>query len=467
MTSNTPLLTKTTLLPTQHPAKPPSKSNASSFLFYVACTAITAAFVFFSFTSSSLPPLHPSRILLGRQLNKLSHPVVIMISCDGFRFGYQHKTPTPNIKRLISQGTEAETGLIPVFPTLTFPNHYSIATGLYPAYHGIVANSFRDPNTGETFNKQNSDPKWWLGEPLWETVASQGLNAATFFWPGSEVNRSSWTCPSKYCRKFNESVPFEERVDTILSYLDLPASDIPSLMTMYLNDPDAQGHKVGPDHPQITEAVAHIDQVIGRMISGLEKRGVFEDVNLILLGDHGMVGTCDQRLIFLEELAPWIDIPEDWTEKYSPVLTIRPPPDVSPADVVAKMKEGLESGKVGNGKYLKVYLKENLPSRLHYSDNDRITPIVGLVDEGFKVEMNVSEAKECAGAHGYDNAFFSMRTIFIGHGPRFAKGAKVPSFENIQIYNLVTSILGIKGAPNNGTSSFPNKVLLPAAAKIF
>ncbi|XP_017240230.2 uncharacterized protein LOC108213019 [Daucus carota subsp. sativus] len=419
---------------------------------------LTAAFLFLSSSASSLPP---SRLLLGRQLNKLPHPVVILISCDGFRFGFQHKTPTPNIKRLISQGTEAETGLIPVFPTLTFPNHYSIITGLYPAYHGIVGNSFIDPKTGDSFDQQNFDSKWWLGEPLWETVVNQGLNAATFFWPGSEVNRSSWTCPSKYCRQFNKSVLFEERVDTILSYLDLPTSDIPSFMTLYLDDPDAQGHKVGPDHPQITEAVANIDRLVGRMISGLEKRGIFEDVHVILVGDHGMVGTCDQRLIFLKELAPWIDIPENWIERYTPLLSIRPPPNVLADDVVAKINKGLNSGKVGNGKYLKVYLKENLPSRLHYSDSDRITPIVGLADEGFKVEMNISVARQCAGAHGYDNAFFSMRSIFIGHGPRFAKGVKVPSFENIQIYNLVTSILNIKGARNNGTSSFPKKVLLP------
>ncbi|KAK1354886.1 Nucleotide pyrophosphatase-like protein [Heracleum sosnowskyi] len=197
------------------------------------------------------------------------------------------------------------------------------------------------------------------------------------------------------------------------------------------------------------------------MISGLEKRGIFEDVNVIMVGDHGMVGTCDQRLIFLKELAPWINIPENWIERYTPLLSIRPPSDVSPADVVAKINKGLQSGKVGNGEYLKVYLKKNLPSRLHYSDSDRITPIVGLADEGFKVEMNISEAKQCAGAHGYDNAFFSMRSIFIGHGPSFPKGRKVPSFENIQIYNLVTSILNIKGARNNGTSSFPKKVLLP------
>lgn len=260
---------------------------------------------------------------------------------------------------------------------------------------------------------------------------------------------------------YNGSVPFEDRVDTVLNYFDLPGSEIPVFMTLYFEDPDHQGHQVGPDDPQITEAVGRIDGLIGRLIDGLEKRGVFEDVNIIMVGDHGMVGTCDKKLIFLDDLAPWIKIPKDWVQSYTPLLAIRPPPEVFPSDVVAKMNEGLKSGKVGNGDKLKVYLKEELPSRLHYSASDRIPPIIGLLEEGFKVEQKASKSTECGGAHGYDNAFFSMRTIFIAHGPQFARGRKVPSFENVQIYNMVTSILNITGASNNGTASFADTILLP------
>lgn len=298
------------------------------------------------------------------------------------------------------------------------------------------------------------------GEPLWETVANHGLKASTYFWPGSEVHKGSWTCPSNYCQKYNESVPFEDRVDTVLKYFDLPSSEKPVFMTLYFEDPDHQGHQVGPDHPEITKAVVRIDSMIGRLISGLEERGVFEDVTIIMVGDHGMVGTCDKRLIYLEDLAPWIEISTDWIQSYTPLLAIRPLGDYSPSEVVKKINEGLGSGKVENGEYLKVYLKEDLPSRLHYSESARIPPIIGLVDEGFKVEMKRSEVKECGGAHGYDNKFLSMRTIFIGHGPQFARGRKVPSFENVQIYNLVTSILNLEGAPNNGSASFPKTILL-------
>ncbi|KAF9613989.1 hypothetical protein IFM89_014789 [Coptis chinensis] len=358
-------------------------------------------------------------------------------------------------------GTEAETGLIPVFPTLTFPNHYSIVTGLYPAYHGIIANWFTDPNSGETFTKRSQEPHWWLGEPLWQTVVKDGLIAATYFWPGSEVKKGSWNCPPKYCQPFNKKVPFEERVDTVLGYFDLPSDEIPSFMTVYFQDPDSQGHRVGPDHPEITEAVANIDRIIGKLITGLEKRGVFDDVNIIMVGDHGMVGTCDGKSLYLEDLAPWIEIPESWVQSYYPLLAIRPPAAVSPALVVKNMTEGLNSSTVRNGKNLKMFLKEDFPARLHYSANYRISPIIGLLDEGFMVEQRNLSQRTCAGAHGYDNAYFSMRTIFIGHGPKFAKGRKVPSFENVQIYNMVTSILNIQGASNNGTDSFANFVLLP------
>lgn len=425
--------------------------------FVSLSTAVTFAYLFFS--HSSLSSISHD---VSRPLQKLKHPVVLLISSDGFRFGYQYKTDTPNIDRLIGNGTEAELGLIPVFPTLTFPNHYAIVTGLYPAYHGIINNYFLDPNTREHFTMGSHDPKWWLGEPIWETVVNHGLKAATYFWPGSEVKKGGWTCPKSFCQRYNGSVPFEERVDIVLNYFDLPNDEIPSFMTLYFEDPDHQGHKVGPDDPQITEAVARVDAMIGRLIQGLEARGVFEDVNIIMVGDHGMVGTCDKKLIFLEDLAQWIEIPKDWIQSYTPLLSIRPPPNYSAKDVVTKMNEGLQSGKVQNGQYLKVYLKEELPDRLHYSASDRIPPIIGLIDEAFKVEQKSSKRFECGGSHGYDNAFFSMRTIFIGHGPKFARGRKVPSFENVQIYNLVTTILNIQGASNNGTASFPKTILLPS-----
>ncbi|EPS60440.1 hypothetical protein M569_14362, partial [Genlisea aurea] len=446
----------------------------------LAAVALGSLFFFYHASSPSLPvSLAESNATYGdalsdcssgnfkpeiaRPLSKLKSPVVLLVSSDGFRFGYQYKTDTPYIQKLIENGTEAALGLIPVFPTLTFPNHYSIVTGLYPEYHGIINNYFTDPESSDHFTMASHEAKWWLGEPLWETVVNHGLKAATYFWPGSEVNKGSWDCPKYYCRHYNGSVPFEERVDTVLKYFDLPSEDVPSFITLYFEDPDHQGHQVGPDDPLITEAVARIDKMIGRLIDGLEQRGVFEDVTTILVGDHGMVGTCDKKLIFLDDLRSWIQIPEEWVQSYTPLLAIRPENGFSAEDVVKKMNQGLKSGRVKNGEYLRVYLKEDLPTRLHYSASYRIPPIIGLLEEGYKVEQKRQRAaaQECGGAHGYDNAFFSMRTLFVAHGPRLQRGRKVPSFENVELYNLITAILDIQGAPNNGSSSFPGTILLP------
>ncbi|XP_020583621.1 venom phosphodiesterase 2-like, partial [Phalaenopsis equestris] len=453
------------------PSSPPLTSKTSFFLFSILLliTSITLAstfalvFPFFTSSSSHSPTAttSASSIFTRRLSSHLSRPTVILISSDGFRYGYHFKSNLPNIHRLIINGTEAVPGLIPVFPSLTFPNHYSIVTGLYPSFHGIINNHFIDPSSGESFTMNSHEPKWWLGEPLWETVVNHGLPAATYFWPGSEVVKGSWHCPPDFCKKYDGSVPFEQRVDTVLNYFDLPKNQIPAFITLYFEDPDHQGHQFGPDDPEITSAVIRIDGMIGRLIHGLEKRGVFEDVSVILLGDHGMVGNCDKKTIFLEDLSPWIKIPPDWIQSNSPLITIRPPPTVSPAEVVRKMNEALSSGKVENGNKLKMFLKEDLPKRLHYSENYRIPPIVGLLEESYMVENTRSKKKECGGSHGYDNLFFSMRTIFVAHGPQFQRGRKVPSFENVEIYNVITEILGLKGAENNGSALFPSFILLP------
>ncbi|CAN6456621.1 unnamed protein product [Victoria cruziana] len=144
-----------------------------------------------------------------------------------------------------------------------------------------------------------------------------------------EREKGKWDCPPKYCKNYDGSVPFKEGVDTVLSYFDLPDEERLVFMTLYFEDPDHQGHQVGPDDLLITKAVARIVQMIGRLIAGLEKRGVFEDVMIIMVGDHGMVGTCDIKLIFLGDFAPWVEVQRDWVQSYSPLLAIRPPPRFS------------------------------------------------------------------------------------------------------------------------------------------
>ncbi|XP_057510349.1 uncharacterized protein LOC130792802 [Actinidia eriantha] len=458
-TSTTPLLSPETYNSSTPPPNPAAAATTAAFIFM---SILIAAFLALSTIGIPSAPIHLAANAESPH-PPLKHPVVIMISADGFRFGYQFKTKTPNIHRLIKGGVEARQGLIPVFPTATFPNHYAIATGLYPAHHGIISNNFFDPNLNESFRRGDNNPKWWLGEPLWETVVNDGrYNASTYFWPGSEVVKGKWKCEEYFCKRFNMTVTFEERVDTVLEYFNTSdTGTIPAFMTLYFQDPDSQGHEVGPDDLEITEAVARIDAMVGRLIRGLEEREVFNQVNIILLGDHGMAGVCDKKVIFLDDLKDQgIEIRKEWVIFDYSVLGIFPPRDfnLTPTEIVARMNKGLE--KIENGKHLKVYVKEKLPTRLHYSGSDRIPPIIGLVDEGYTVTQSGPAGKEyCGGTHGYDNAYFSMRSIFVGHGPHFKKGVKVESFVNVEIYNVVTSILNIRGAPNNGTKGFPDQVL--------
>lgn len=395
----------------------------------------------------------------------VSIPTVILISLDGFRWGYEHKVPTPNINRLRLNGTEAAEGLIPVFPSITFPNHYSIATGLYPGSHGIVANSFVDPNnSSRKFNMGSLEPDWWLGEPIWETTVKQGGRAATFFWPGAEVEREHWKCPSGFCFHYNGSVSYEQRVDTVLGWVDLPDDKRPNLITLYFEEPDHTGHQTGPDSPEIGEAITRVDTIIGRLLDGLDARGMFESIHIILLGDHGMLGNCQTREVIMEDFKPWLpNISTSWFGSYFPLMAIHPPPETDAKTIFDGLRAGIMSKKVKKSQYLSVYLKEDFPSRFNYTGSDRIAPVLGILAEGYGAKFKKSQSCscDCYGSHGYDNLLLSMRTIFIAHGPQFSRGRKVDSFINVEVYGVITRLLGLKAAPNNGSLSFPDHLLLP------
>ncbi|GJP51834.1 hypothetical protein CLOM_g10965 [Closterium sp. NIES-68] len=424
-----------------------------------------------------LPPA-PSGVLGGQ-------PTVILVSLDGFRHGYHLKADTPNLNRLLAEGTFAEHGMLPVFPSLTFPSHYSMATGLLPASHGIIANKFRNPaNHSDVFTPATIDPRWWLGEPIWATVNRQGLRAATVFWPGADVSRADWSCPSDYCLQYNESMPFEQRVDQVLAWLDLPSPLRPSFLSLYFEEPDESGHKGGPDTPLVSAAVKQVDSMIGRLLGGLDARNMTNDVNLIVVSDHGMLATCKSRVISLEQFEPhvpglspaWIDfsypllgifLPETDAQRrpgtaervtQDPLASEKLERDAAAA-VVAGMRRAIEDGQIANGDALSIYLREDFPAQFEFSGSDRIPPILALAAEGYSVVYHHSSAWD-GGMHGYDNTLASMRSVFMARGPRFAAHRRVPTFRNTELHNVISSILKIEPAPNNGSSSFPDTILV-------
>lgn len=404
----------------------------------VACVTLIAI--------ASLSACGPSKSI------KDLRPTVILISLDGFRADYIEKYQPPNLLSLARDGVQAR-WMIPSFPSKTFPNHYTIATGLYPQNHGIVENNVFDKSFNATFTMSNRDEvqngRWWLGEPIWITAEKQGQKTAPLFWPGSEAEIAG--ARPTYWKPYDGKMTNEARVDAILSWLDLPVNERPTVLSLYFSDVDTAGHDFSPDAVETRNAVLKVDNDLGGLIDGLKARGIFAQVNLIIVSDHGMATQDPNNAIILDELVD-TKLAEKilWT---SEIISIFPNPGKEDA-IYSTLKAKLPP-------QAKVYRKAELPARFHYSNSPRIAPLLVLPDEGWTVttrakfeEMKAKDRKSgLRGGHGYDNELSSMRAIFIAHGSAFKKGAVIEPFENVQVYNVMTRILGLTPAPNDGNDT--------------
>ncbi|GAB5521670.1 MAG: ectonucleotide pyrophosphatase/phosphodiesterase [Rhodothermales bacterium] len=368
-------------------------------------------------------------------------PTVLLVSIDGFHPSYLDQFEAPTLSALANAGVRSK-GLIPVFPTKTFPNHYSIVTGLYPAQHGIVANTMYDPEFDARFSLGNrdavTDARWWDGEPIWVTAERQGQRAGTYFWPGSEAPIGGIR-PS-YWKVYDGSVPGEARVDQVLGWLDLQAEERPTFLTLYFSEVDNAGHDFGPDALETGEAVANVDRHMARLVRGLRERGLLSQIQLLIVSDHGMTPLYADRTIPIHD---YIDMDDVQVVDRSPILALRPKP--SKADAIFEQLDGAHP-------QLKVYRKGTLPERLHYDGHRRIHDLIGIAEEGWTITTRPSTNgwAPSGGTHGYDNALPSMHALFIGHGPAFTQGAVIEPFENIHLYSLMTHLLNLTPAPNVG-----------------
>jgi predicted AlkP superfamily pyrophosphatase or phosphodiesterase len=367
---------------------------------------------------------------------------VVLISLDGFRWDYFNRPAAKRIRALAATGVRAER-LVPAFPSKTYPNHYSLATGLYPEHHGIIANVIRDSVLGRFSagtDPSVRDARWWGGEPIWVTAERQHVHAASFFWPGSEAPIGGFR-PSWY-HNYDGAVPNSERVRGVLDWLALPADSAPRVITMYLSDTDGAGHDFGPASPQVDSAIAREDSVVGAVVDGIARLRMTDRVNVIIVSDHGMAAASPERYVYLDDYVSLdsLDI-VDWT----PVAAIAPKPGHA-AYVYAKLH--------GANPHLAVYWKADVPPRLHFSTNPRITPIVGIADDGWVITTRQRAAratKVSRGEHGYDNQLSSMGALFVANGPAFRSGLVVPPFQNVHVYELVAHIAGLTPAPNDGS----------------
>jgi predicted AlkP superfamily pyrophosphatase or phosphodiesterase len=376
---------------------------------------------------------------------------VLLVSIDGFRADYIHRPAATRLRALAASGVRAER-MVPAFPSKTFPNHYTLITGLYPEHHGIVANSMWDDVIGKKFTIPDTavthDARWWGGEPLWVTVENQGKRAASFFWVGSDI-RISGRLPSWY-RTYDGTVPNAARVQTVLDWLAMPASTGPAFVSAYFSDVDDAGHRYGPDASQVDSAIANVDAMIGALVDGISARGLAGQVDIIVVSDHGMTALSPERVIYLDD---YIDLAKVDIVDITPVGSISPKPGYDD-EAYVRLK--------GAHPHMQVYRKGEVPARYHFNTHPRITKLVTIADEGWTMTTHASVARAGlphGGTHGYDNQLPSMGALFEASGPDFGQGVVVPPFQNIPVYDLLARLLSVKPAPNDGSADSTRALL--------
>jgi predicted AlkP superfamily pyrophosphatase or phosphodiesterase len=365
---------------------------------------------------------------------------LLLVSIDGAHPGRLFRGDTPNLDALARRGTHAE-GMRPSYPSLTFPNHYTLVTGLRPDRHGIVDNRMRDPELGG-FSMQDraavGDGRWWDdGEPLWVTAQAHGLRSATMFWPGSEAAVRG-VRPDRWY-PFEHGLPEARRVATVLGWLDLPAAKRPHLMTLYFERVDTAGHVFGPDSAQARAALATVDAAIGELVAGLEARGLRERVNLVVVSDHGMAGIHPDRTVFVEDLLP---------AGAADVVHLGSQAGFNPRP---GHEAALEAALLGRRGHVECWRREDIPARWAFGTHRRVPALYCQADTGWRIESRELRARSKSpphlGAHGFDPADPRMQALFLADGPGLADAATLPVFDNVHLHPLLLELLGLPAMP--------------------
>ncbi|MCA0395934.1 MAG: ectonucleotide pyrophosphatase/phosphodiesterase [Bacteroidetes bacterium] len=387
-----------------------------------------------------LPAQDTSQQVVAGRLNAIaqrSKPYVILISADGFRYDFATKYNAVNLQRLAKQGVQAEY-MQPSFPSLTFPNHYSIVTGLYPAHHGLVDNSFYDRQRQVLYSmsdrKMVQDAYWYGGEPLWVLAEKQQLLSASYYWVGSEA-REEGIAPS-YFYYYSDKVLIEQRLAVVKQWLQLPEEKRPHLICFYFPQVDHAAHLFGPESPETAEAVRWVDEAVGNMTRLTDSLGL--PVNYVFVSDHGMVKVNNEKAMGLPAALD--------TNRYI----------VSRGDAILQLyakdghgirKQFRKLRRTQDG--YTTYLKKQLPAHWHYGVKDdryqRIGDIV-LIPTYPKI-FGAFSKKITPGKHGYDPLMPEMRASFLAWGPGVANAGLVPAFENIHVYPFVAGLLGLSYDP--------------------
>ena len=387
---------------------------------------------------------------------------LLLISIDGYRYDYLQRDLSPTLEMLAKTGVQAAS-MQPSFPSLTFPNHYTIVTGLRPDHHGVVNNTMFDPVLGKfslSNRKAVSDGRWWAqGTPIWETADQHGLRTATMFWPGSEADIHGKQ--PDYWKPFDDKVTADQRVDQVLAWLDLPAAQRPTFLTLYFDAVDHAGHGFGPDTPQVDTAIRDTDAAMARLVQGLKQRHLFNRINMIVLSDHGMASVPEQNSVMLDKLVP---LQEVQTVSMGILAGFNPKSD-SATDRAnfATIEHTLEQPQA----HMRCWDKTRVPARMAYGSNPRVPQLLCSANIHWRLTTSDYAAKRkghmSLGDHGFDNAEPQMQALFVAHGPAFRVDAKVATFPNVDVYPLMTHLLRIPAVANDGNYNAVKDMLKPAS----
>jgi len=370
----------------------------------------------------------------------LSKPYIVLISLDGFRWDYVERFKPPHLSNFIEKGVQSES-LIPSFPSKTFPNHYTIATGMYPDKNKIIGNAFYDYDTKLIYSmndrKSVEDGHYYGGSPIWVQAAISGMVTASYYFVGSEA-KINGVRPSYYYN-FNGRIKNKERVNQALNWLALPAKERPHLITLYFSDLDNTGHKYGPNNnEQLKKKIFALDHALDQLFKGIQSSKL--PVNTIFVSDHGMMEVAVDRYMSFDSFENKSDY---MAINNGSIINIHP----KHSDNIEQVYKELKNKEKDNN--FKVYKTENTPGFEYVPKNKNWGPIQIVADNGFyfiyqeQIEKRKASGRLVFGQHGFDPVNKEMHGIFYANGPAFKKGHKIPSFKNIHIYPLMCKILGL------------------------
>jgi predicted AlkP superfamily pyrophosphatase or phosphodiesterase len=384
-------------------------------------------------------------------------PILVLVSFDGWRWDYTDRFEVPTVRALASHGVRVRE-LVPSFPALTFPNHYTIVTGLYPEHHGIVANVIVDPAIPDRFtmsSKTSREAIWWGGEPIWVTAVRQGHRSATMFWSGSEVAIGG--IRPTYWKPFDGGLSPEARTAQGLEWLALPERDRPSVVTIYQDIVDHAGHDFGPDSPEVAAAASELDRNLSTLTAGIARLGLADRTTVALVSDHGMASASPERVIWLDD---YLDVSTVDVTEWEGLL------ELSPRDRRPETVDRIYGRLRDAHPRLRVFKKDALPDRLRHGTNPRIPLLIGLPDDGWVVTTHARRQRRLdeglsplRGTHGFDPVYQDMHAMFVAAGPAVVQGLVVPTLANVNLYEFLCAVAKLHPAPNDGDPALTRSFL--------